>query len=69
MKMETLDKTLSNMNGRYFGIEKKDGNKINARLRKTTPKSVVVEDRNAGKDVKLMKDSIASITIAGETLR
>jgi hypothetical protein len=69
MKTEKLDSTLSQMNGRYFGIERTNGNKINARLRKVTPSFVIVEDRNMGKDVKLSKETISSITIAGETIR
>ena len=69
MKTAKLDSALAQMRGRYFVIEKTNGTRINARVRKVTPKFVLVEDRNSGRDVKLSKTSINSIRIAGETIR
>lgn len=69
MKTSRLDNILSRMKGRYFGIERKNGAKINARVRKITDKFVFVENRNTNAEMKVAKDTIQSITVAGEVLR
>lgn len=69
MKTTALDSALAQMRGRYFGIERKNGTLVNAKVRKITPKFLIVEDRNARKDVKILKSTINSIRIEGRVLR
>lgn len=69
MKQDILNNTLSTMNGRFFGLEKQSGEKLNAKVVKITESYVTVNDRNSGNNVKLKKDNIKSLTIAGKTIK
>jgi|TARA_R110000787_G_scaffold336_10_gene1354 hypothetical protein len=60
---------MNNTAGRFFGIEKRDGSKINAQLVSETSNYVTVNDRNAGTHKKLAKASIVGLNIDGEIIR
>tara|TARA_Y100000114_G_scaffold151541_1_gene168420 strand:- start:13922 stop:14146 length:225 start_codon:yes stop_codon:yes gene_type:complete len=64
-----LDKTLSNMKGRFFGLVTKQGETINAQLASCSNEYITVLDRNAGVHRKFSKASIGSLSVGGKTLR
>lgn len=55
--------------GRFFGIEKRNGEKINAQLVSESPHYVTVHDRNLQQELKLAKASIVALNIDGATWR
>ena len=60
---------MSNTKGRFFGIEKRDGSKVNAQMISESSHYVVVNDRNAKSHKKLAKSSIVGLTIDGQSIR
>lgn len=54
--------------GRFFGLNTKQGETLNAQFVKETPYYVVVRDRNSQRVRKFAKRSLKNISIKGETV-
>ena len=60
--MTNAHNTLKSTRGRFFTLATKQGEIFNAQLRKLTPKTAVVFDRNDNRVRRLMLSSIAQIS-------
>jgi hypothetical protein len=69
MNATKLEQTLSGLRGRFFGIETKQGTKINAQLLKETDKYVTINDTRTKAHRKIAKESIMAVTVGGQTIR
>ena len=49
--------------GRFFGVETKQGETMNAQFIRETPKYVVIRDRNAQETRKLAKTSLKNLSM------
>lgn len=67
--MIQINKALSETKGRFFGITKKDGTRLNAKLVKLTEHYAIVSEQNMGKTVKISKNNISQITMDGLVIR
>ena len=69
MTQRKLNNALSNVGGRFFGIEKNDGTRVNAKLVNETAKYVTVTDTRSKEQKKMAKSSINSLTVGGQTIK
>lgn len=60
--------TISNSAGRFFGLQTSTET-INARLVSFGPSLITVHDRNTGKNRRISKDMVKSVTFQGRTVR
>lgn len=67
--MSKLDKVLSKTQGRFFGLQTKNGEVINAKAVSVTPHYVTIHDNNAKVDRKFNKTSLSAITVGGRRYR
>jgi hypothetical protein len=59
--MNNIENTLKSTRGRFFTLATKQGERFNAQLRKLTPKTAVVYDRNDNRIRRLMLGSIMKV--------
>lgn len=60
--------TILNSAGRFFGLQTRT-EVINARLVNFGPSIITVEDRNTGKNRRILKNTVKSVTFQGRTIR
>lgn len=60
--------TISNSAGRFFGLNTATES-INARLVSFGPSLITIHDRNTGKNRRISKDMVKSVTFKGRTVR
>lgn len=60
--------TISNSAGRFFGLQTRT-EVINARLISFGPSLITVQDRNTGKNRRISKNMVKSVTFQGRTIR
>jgi hypothetical protein len=59
---------MRNSKGRFFGLQVKSGEKINAQFRYETSDTVVIYDRNASRQRRIYKSNLAAMRMGSHSL-
>ena len=64
-KQRQMEKVLANTRGRFFGLQTKSGEQINAQLVGVSPHYVRVRDNNTNQERKFAKTSLTALSVGG----